>query len=58
MSLAAIAAGACGLMIESHDRPQEALVDAAQMVTPLELKDIIDTCKKVSWVVNEAHAAG
>jgi len=58
MSLAAIAAGACGVMIESHDRPQEALVDAAQMVTPNELRDIINTCKKISQVVSVVHATG
>ncbi len=45
MSCAAISAGADGLMIESHYNPAEALVDGAQMVTPDELKDIIDACR-------------
>ena len=47
MSCAAIAAGACGLMIEVHYNPAEALVDAQQAITPDELKDTISACKKV-----------
>ncbi len=45
MSCAAIAAGADGLMIETHYNPAEALVDGPQMVTPDELKEIIDACR-------------
>ena len=45
MSCAAIAAGADGLMIESHYNPAEALVDGPQMVTPDELKEIVDACR-------------
>jgi 3-deoxy-7-phosphoheptulonate synthase len=41
MSRAAIASGAQGLMIEVHDRPQEALSDGAQAVLPQDLKKII-----------------
>ncbi len=41
MSRAAIASGAHGLMIEVHDRPQEALSDGAQAVLPHELENII-----------------
>ena len=48
MSMAAIAAGASGLMIETHHNPEEALVDAQQMVTPAELKKIIDACRRIS----------
>ena len=47
MSCAAIAAGACGLMIEVHYDPAEALVDGQQMITPNELKDTIDACKRI-----------
>jgi len=47
MSCAAIAAGASGLMIESHYNPAEALVDGQQMITPEELKDVIDACQKI-----------
>jgi 3-deoxy-7-phosphoheptulonate synthase len=34
MSLAAVAAGADGLMIEVHDNPQAALCDGQQSLTP------------------------
>jgi 3-deoxy-7-phosphoheptulonate synthase len=47
MSCAAIAAGACGLMIEVHYNPAEALVDGQQMITPDELKETIDACNRV-----------
>jgi 3-deoxy-D-arabino-heptulosonate 7-phosphate (DAHP) synthase len=29
----------------------EALVDAQQMITPDELKEVIDTCKKINKIV-------
>jgi len=51
MSCAAIAAGASGLMIEVHYNPAEALVDAQQQITPDELKDVIDTCRRINKVV-------
>lgn len=51
MSCAAIAAGASGLMIEVHCNPAEALVDGQQMITPDELKDVIDACRRINKVV-------
>lgn len=47
MSLAAIACGASGLMVEVHDRPNEALSDAAQAYPPEELGSLIASCNKV-----------
>jgi len=44
MAKASIAAGAHGLMVEVHDRPDEALSDGAQAVEPKELRRIIETC--------------
>ena len=44
ISRASIAAGAHGLMIEVHDRPQEALSDGAQALDPDHLKGLIRTC--------------
>lgn len=44
MSRASIAAGAHGLMIEVHDRPQDALSDGAQALDPEQLNGIIKTC--------------
>ena len=49
MSRASIAAGAHGLMVEVHDRPQEALSDGAQAVAPQVLKEII----KVSDLIHK-----
>ncbi|MBI4181282.1 MAG: 3-deoxy-7-phosphoheptulonate synthase [Chloroflexi bacterium] len=51
MSCASIAAGACGLMIEVHYNPAEAMVDGQQMITPDELKDTIDACNRIHKVL-------
>jgi 3-deoxy-7-phosphoheptulonate synthase len=51
MSCAAIAAGAQGLMIEAHDNPSEAPVDGQQMITPDELKEVIDACQKIRSLI-------
>ena len=51
MSCAAIAAGACGLMIEVHYNPAEALVDGRQMITPDELEDVIKACREISQLI-------
>ena len=50
-SCAAIAAGASGLMIETHYNPSEALVDAQQMITPDELKEVIDACQRIHKLI-------
>jgi 3-deoxy-7-phosphoheptulonate synthase len=50
-SCAAIAAGASGLMIESHYNPSEGLVDAMQMITPDELKEVIDACLRIHQLI-------
>lgn len=52
MSCASMAAGASGLMIETHTNPAEALVDAQQAVTPDELKGIIEACQKIFQLVS------
>ncbi len=51
MSCAAIAAGASGLMVEVHYNPTEALVDSQQMITPEELKEVIDTCQRIHQLI-------
>jgi len=51
MSCASIAAGASGLMIEVHYNPVEALVDGQQMITPDELKDVIDACQRINQLI-------
>jgi len=55
MSCAAIAAGTSGLMIETHYNPAEAVVDSQQMITPDELKDVIDACQRIRRLVVSAN---
>jgi 3-deoxy-7-phosphoheptulonate synthase len=42
LSKAAIAAGADGLLVETHSRPQEAIVDGPQSVTPSVFERLMD----------------
>ncbi len=55
MSRASIAAGAHGLMIEVHDRPQEALSDGAQALHPSQLAGIIRTCNLLYKTISESE---
>ncbi len=57
MSCAAVAAGASGLMIETHYDPSEALVDGMQTITPEELKEVITACCKIRELVASKHEA-
>lgn len=52
LSLAAIAAGADGLIIEVHDKPFEALSDGIQSIKPDRFASLMEKAKKV------AHAIG
>jgi 3-deoxy-7-phosphoheptulonate synthase len=54
MARASIAAGAHGLMVEVHDRPQEALSDGPQAVLPEELKKIISICDAIHKTMTDA----
>ncbi len=47
MSLAAVAAGADGVMIEVHSRPQDALCDGKQSITPHTLEKIVKKASNV-----------
>jgi len=51
LSCAGVAAGACGLMIEVHYSPEEALVDAQQQITPDELAEVITACREIHEAV-------
>ena len=51
VSLAAIAAGADGLIIESHTHPEAAWSDGSQSLKPAKLKDLIDEGRKVANAV-------
>lgn len=52
MALAAVAAGANGLMIEVHPRPEEALSDGPQSLRPAEFSRLMDAVRGI------AHAVG
>ncbi len=54
MSCAAVSAGACGLMIETHYNPAESLVDSQQMITPEELKEVIEACQSIHGMIASA----
>ena len=51
MSMAAIASGADGLMIEMHPNPAEALCDGQQSLTPSNFIDLMSDLKKITGVV-------
>ena len=51
MSLAAIAAGADGLIIEVHDNPECAWSDGAQCLTPDAFKEVINKGRAIAQVV-------
>ena len=51
MSLASVVAGSDGLIIEVHDKPEEALCDKNQAININELKRIIDKIKKIDSVM-------
>jgi len=47
MSMAAVACGADGLMIEVHNDPKKALCDGPQSLTPSEFASVMESVKKV-----------
>jgi 3-deoxy-7-phosphoheptulonate synthase len=51
MSLAAVAAGADGLIIEVHPHPDEALSDGPQSLTPENFASLMDQIKKVAQAI-------
>lgn len=54
MSLAAVAAGADGLMVEVHPHPGEALSDGAQSLKPEKFARLVERVKKVAEAVGRA----
>ena len=51
MSLAAVAAGADGLIIEVHADPEHAWSDGAQSLKPQKFAEVIAKCREVARVV-------
>jgi 3-deoxy-7-phosphoheptulonate synthase len=58
MSCAAIAAGASGLMIETHYNPAESPVDSQQMITPEALREVIDACQGIHALLHGKKSQG
>lgn len=52
MALAAIAAGADGLIIEVHPKPEEAKSDGPQSLKPDRFKELMDQARRVAFAVN------
>ena len=52
MAMAAVAAGADGLLIEVHNDPPHALCDGAQSVTPAQFADLMDKLKTLAPCVD------
>ena len=51
MAMAAVAAGADGLMIEVHNNPAKALCDGAQSLTPAQFAEVMDKVRKIREVI-------
>ena len=51
MSLAAVAAGADGLLIEVHNDPENAWCDGAQSITPKKFQQIVDRVEQIAPIV-------
>ncbi|HNR52103.1 MAG TPA: 3-deoxy-7-phosphoheptulonate synthase, partial [Deltaproteobacteria bacterium] len=52
MAYAAVAAGADGLMIEVHPRPEEALSDGPQSLRPNEFKHLMEGLRRIASAVD------
>ena len=55
MSLASIAAGADGFIIEVHPNPAKALSDGPQSLTPVHYSDLMRDVRKLSAFMKESH---
>ena len=53
MSLAAVAAGADGMLVEVHYNPEQALCDAAQALTPELFKNIMNRLRPLKSFMNQ-----
>jgi len=56
MSMAAVAAGCDGLMIEVHAKPEEALCDGAQSMTPAIFKHLMDRILPLHSFLADRHS--
>jgi 3-deoxy-7-phosphoheptulonate synthase len=54
MALAAIAAGADGLIVEVHESPEHAVSDGSQTITPAVFAEMMTRCRKVAEAVDRS----
>lgn len=54
LALAAVAAGADGLLVEMHPRPEEALSDGEQSLRPDHFCDLVERVKSVAAAVGRS----
>ncbi|MDZ7295818.1 MAG: 3-deoxy-7-phosphoheptulonate synthase, partial [candidate division KSB1 bacterium] len=56
MARAAVAAGADGLLIEVHPRPDEALADGAQSLLPEQFAHLMEELRIIAWAIGRRVA--
>ena len=56
MALAAVAAGAAGLIVEVHPNPDRALTDGYQTLDPVQFQDMAEECRAISNLLRSRHA--
>jgi 3-deoxy-7-phosphoheptulonate synthase len=57
MALAAVAAGASGLIVEVHPNPDKALSDGYQSLYPAQFEVLADDCRAISDLLRKRKAA-
>jgi 3-deoxy-7-phosphoheptulonate synthase len=57
MALAAVAAGACGLIVEVHPHPEEALSDGIQSLHPEQFQALTEECRAIGELLARRRAA-
>ena len=58
MALAAVAAGADGLMIEVHNRPERAMCDGPQSITPEQFGKLMEKLSRLHGILREGDGIG
>ena len=53
LARAAVAVGADGLIIEVHPRPEEALCDGAQALTPAQYRELVEQVSRIHSILSE-----
>lgn len=56
MALASIAAGASGLIVEMHPKPEHALSDGYQSLDPQQFADMVDQCQAIAGLLASRRA--